>query len=66
MLSRHLTDKTAAIYYITGPPGMMRETLTSATVDDDDIRTEEFYLPVREPVSDRKPGTEAIVAPFRS
>ncbi|HEX5126586.1 MAG TPA: FAD-dependent oxidoreductase, partial [Rhodocyclaceae bacterium] len=37
---------SSAIYYLVGPPGMveaMRQTLHRIGVDDDDIRTEEFY-----------------------
>lgn len=36
----------APIYYVSGPPGLvqaMRETLTQAGVDDDDVRSEEFF-----------------------
>jgi len=45
MLSKYLQDLKRAIYYISGPATMvnsMRETLNSAGVDDDNIRTEEF------------------------
>lgn len=45
MLSRYLDDLTTPIYYLCGPPGMvkaMRTLLNAAGVDDDDIRTEEF------------------------
>jgi ferredoxin-NADP reductase len=45
MLAKYLTGVTSAIYYVTGPPGMVRglRTLLKATgVDSDDIRTEEF------------------------
>lgn len=45
MLFRHLPGGLSPIYYIAGPPGMvsgMRAVLTSAGVDDDDVRTEEF------------------------
>ncbi|MBS0308833.1 MAG: FAD-dependent oxidoreductase [Proteobacteria bacterium] len=37
---------TAPIYYLAGPPGMvtaMRQTLNGLGVDDDDIRSEDFY-----------------------
>lgn len=37
---------SAPIYYLAGPPvmvGAMRQTLHHAGVDDDDIRSEEFY-----------------------
>ena len=39
-------DLSAPIYYVAGPPGLvetMRQTLNGAGVDDDDIRSEEFY-----------------------
>ena len=45
MLRRHLEGLTNAIYYLTGPPGMiqgLRTVLVAAGVDEDDIRTEEF------------------------
>jgi ferredoxin-NADP reductase len=45
MLGRHLEGMTNAIYYLTGPPGMvqgLRTMLGDAGVDEDDIRTEEF------------------------
>ena len=45
MLSKHLKDVKNAIYYIAGPPGMVKgvqSTLNSFGIDDDDIRTEEF------------------------
>jgi ferredoxin-NADP reductase len=45
MLERHLGGVTDAIYYLTGPPGMvqgLRTMLVSVGVDEDDIRTEEF------------------------
>jgi ferredoxin-NADP reductase len=45
MLGRHLDGVTDAIYYLTGPPGMvqgLRTMLVDAGVDEDDIRTEEF------------------------
>jgi len=45
MLAKYLSGITAAIYYLTGPPGMvkaLRTILTATGVDDDDIRTEEF------------------------
>ena len=45
MLSKYVDDLTAPIYYLCGPPGMvkaMRTLLNDAGVDDDDIRTEEF------------------------
>lgn len=45
MLSRHLDDLTAPIYYLCGPGAMvksMRTVLEGAGVDGDDIRTEEF------------------------
>ena len=45
MLGRHLDGLSNAIYYLTGPPGMiqgLRTMLVDAGVDEDDIRTEEF------------------------
>lgn len=45
MLSKHLNGIKNAIYYLAGPPGMVKglhNVLNSAGVDDDDIRTEEF------------------------
>ena len=39
-------DLSAPIFYIAGPPGMvqaMRRALNLAKIDDDDIRSEEFY-----------------------
>ncbi len=45
MLARHLDGWNDAIYYLTGPSGMvhaLRTMLVGAGVDEDDIRTEEF------------------------
>jgi ferredoxin-NADP reductase len=45
MLGRHLEGVSNAIYYLTGPAGMvqgLRTVLIGAGVDEDDIRTEEF------------------------
>jgi ferredoxin-NADP reductase len=45
MIAKHLKSAAWPIYYLTGPPGMvraMRTVLNSMGVDDDDIRTEEF------------------------
>jgi len=45
MLCRHLAVLQGPIYYIAGPPTMvaaMRETLVSAGVEENDIRTDEF------------------------
>ncbi len=45
MLSRYLTDLHGPIYYIAGPPPMvagMRKMLVASSIDEDDIRTEEF------------------------
>jgi ferredoxin-NADP reductase len=45
MLCRHLANLQGPIYYIAGPPAMvtaMRETLVSAGVEENDIRTDEF------------------------
>lgn len=39
-------EVVAPIFYLAGPPGMvdsMRQTLNQAGIDDDDIRSEEFY-----------------------
>jgi len=45
MLGKHINDLALPIYYIVGPPGMvraMREILNEASVNEDNIRTEEF------------------------
>ena len=45
MLAKHLPSLQGPIYYLAGPPAMvaaMRQMLTEAGVDEDDIRTEEF------------------------
>jgi ferredoxin-NADP reductase len=45
MIKRYLQDGSDAVYYLTGPPGMvqgLRSMLVGAAVDEDDIRTEEF------------------------
>ncbi|MEO6798071.1 MAG: FAD-dependent oxidoreductase, partial [Candidatus Dormibacter sp.] len=45
LLEKYVTGVASAIYYITGPPGMveaLRTVLQDAGVDDDDVRTEEF------------------------
>jgi len=45
MLSRHLSNLQGPIYYIAGPPAMvigMRKMLVTSSIDEDDIRTEEF------------------------
>jgi Na+-transporting NADH:ubiquinone oxidoreductase subunit NqrF len=45
MLLRHMDGLQGPIYYVAGPPAMvaaMREMLTNAGVEEDDIRTEEF------------------------
>lgn len=45
MLSKYIPNIHGPIYYIAGPPAMvtaMRQILTQAAVDEDDIRTEEF------------------------
>ena len=39
-------DLSAPIYYLAGPPAMVeavRQTLNPASIDDDDVRSEEFY-----------------------
>lgn len=46
MLRRHLASLQGPIYYVTGPPAMvaaMRRMLVEAGVDEDDLRSEEFY-----------------------
>lgn len=46
LLQQAVGDLAAPIYYLVGPPGMvsaMRQTLNEAGVDDDDIRSEEFF-----------------------
>jgi ferredoxin-NADP reductase len=45
MLSRHLANLQGPIYYVAGPPAMvngLREMLVNASIDEDDIRSEEF------------------------
>jgi len=45
MLGRHLKDAASPIYYIAGPPAMVKglqEMLREAKIKDDDIRAEEF------------------------
>ena len=45
MLGRHLKGATSPIYYIAGPPAMVKglhEMLSKAGITDDDIRAEEF------------------------
>jgi ferredoxin-NADP reductase len=45
MLARYLPALQGPVYYVAGPPAMvtaLRQMLTSAGVDEDDIRTEEF------------------------
>ncbi|HWD37875.1 MAG TPA: FAD-dependent oxidoreductase [Fimbriimonas sp.] len=45
MLDKYLKDAVSPIYYVAGPPAMvkgLREMLNIAGVDDDDIRAEEF------------------------
>jgi ferredoxin-NADP reductase len=45
MLGRYLKDAVSPIYYIAGPPEMVKGLHTmvhEAGVDDDDIRAEEF------------------------
>ncbi|MGH9467205.1 MAG: ferredoxin--NADP reductase [Terriglobales bacterium] len=45
LLAGNLKEAREPIYFIAGPPGMvtaLRQTLHTAGVDDDDIRTEEF------------------------
>jgi len=45
LLSRHSMDARSPIYYLAGPPAMVKGLhgmLNGTGVDDDDIRTEEF------------------------
>ena len=45
MLQKNLVDVVGAVYYITGPAGLvrsLRSSLTSMGIDDEDVRTEEF------------------------
>jgi ferredoxin-NADP reductase len=45
MLVKYLHSAASPIYYMAGPPRMvsaMRTLLSSMSIDDDDIRTEEF------------------------
>jgi ferredoxin-NADP reductase len=45
MLSRHLKDVGSPIFYIAGPPDLVKALhlmLSSSGIDDDDIRTEQF------------------------
>ena len=45
MLGRYLTGAASPIYYIAGPPAMVKglhEMLKKAGMNDDDIRVEEF------------------------
>jgi len=46
MLERHLKDLSASVYYTAGPPGLveaMQKMLADAGVDDEAIRTDEFF-----------------------
>src|SRR5207249_925548 len=46
MLERHLKDLAACVYYAAGPPGLveaMRKMLADARVEDEAIRTDEFF-----------------------
>ena len=46
LIEKAVAELPAPIYYVAGPPGLvdaMRGTLNGAGVDDDDIRSEEFY-----------------------
>jgi Na+-transporting NADH:ubiquinone oxidoreductase subunit NqrF len=45
LLSKYLTEAASPIYYIAGPPAMVKglhQLLNKTGVDDDDIRSEEF------------------------
>jgi ferredoxin-NADP reductase len=46
LVKRAVRNVSAPIYYLVGPPGMveaMRQTLNRIGINDDDIRSEEFY-----------------------
>jgi ferredoxin-NADP reductase len=46
MLERHLGDIHAPIYYVTGPPAMVKgiqQMLARAGIDDEQVRVEEFF-----------------------
>ena|SRR5258706_7781637 len=46
ILERHLTDLKSPVYYFAGPPGMtmaMQSMLEGLGVDENDMRSEEFY-----------------------
>ncbi len=46
MLERHLKDLSASVYYTAGPPGLveaMQKMLADAGVEDEAIRTDEFF-----------------------
>ena len=45
MLARHLKDAVSPVYYVAGPPEMVKglqKMMNAAGIDDDDIRSEEF------------------------
>jgi len=45
MLARHLKDAISPIYYVAGPPDVVKAlqtTISQAGIDNDDIRAEEF------------------------
>ena len=45
MLAKNISSLHGPIYYVAGPPAMvaaMRQMLIAASVDENDIRTEEF------------------------
>lgn len=45
MLAKYLKDAVSPIYYVAGPPGMVKglhTAINDAGIVDDDIRTEEF------------------------
>lgn len=46
LIRRMVSELSVPIYCLAGPPGMveaMRQTLTQASINDDAIRSEEFY-----------------------
>lgn len=46
LIKNAVADLSKPIFYVAGPPGLveaMRQTLNGAGIDDDDIRSEDFY-----------------------
>jgi ferredoxin-NADP reductase len=45
LIERHIPKADSPIFYVAGPPGLvasMKEALTKAGVDEDDVRSEDF------------------------